>query len=100
MDEALAVVNGNEHGNGTALFTRSGAAARKCVYSSLAQSSLNRQSMMRMQAQLGICKACNKCEVQCCTGAAIELPVPQRRFQSEVDVGMVGINVPIPVPLP
>jgi malonate-semialdehyde dehydrogenase (acetylating)/methylmalonate-semialdehyde dehydrogenase len=50
LDEALGVVNANEHGNGTAIFTRSGAAARK--------------------------------------------------FQSEVDVGMVGINVPIPVPLP
>ncbi|GIL53861.1 hypothetical protein Vafri_9374 [Volvox africanus] len=50
LDEALSIVNGNEHGNGTAIFTRSGAAARK--------------------------------------------------FQSEVDVGMVGINVPIPVPLP
>ncbi|GLC48015.1 Methylmalonate-semialdehyde dehydrogenase [acylating], mitochondrial [Pleodorina starrii] len=50
LDDALQIVNGNEHGNGTAIFTRSGAAAR--------------------------------------------------RFQSEVDVGMVGINVPIPVPLP
>jgi len=29
LDEAIAVVNGNEHGNGTAIFTRSGAAARK-----------------------------------------------------------------------
>jgi Aldehyde dehydrogenase family len=50
LDEAIQIVNSNEHGNGTALFTRSGPAARK--------------------------------------------------FQSEVDVGMVGINVPIPVPLP
>lgn len=50
LDEALELINSNEHGNGTAIFTRSGAAARK--------------------------------------------------FQSEVDVGMVGINVPIPVPLP
>jgi malonate-semialdehyde dehydrogenase (acetylating)/methylmalonate-semialdehyde dehydrogenase len=50
LDEALQIVNSNEHGNGTAIFTRSGPAARK--------------------------------------------------FQSEVDVGMVGINVPIPVPLP
>ena len=50
LDEALTLVNGNEHGNGTAIFTRSGPAARK--------------------------------------------------FQSDVDVGMVGINVPIPVPLP
>ncbi len=30
----------------------------------------------------------------------LERPTPLRRFQSEVDVGMVGINVPIPVPLP
>ncbi|KAG2491870.1 hypothetical protein HYH03_009823 [Edaphochlamys debaryana] len=29
LDEALTLVNGNEHGNGTAIFTRSGAAARK-----------------------------------------------------------------------
>ncbi len=29
LDEALAVVNSNEHGNGTAIFTRSGPAARK-----------------------------------------------------------------------
>lgn len=29
LDDALALVNSNEHGNGTALFTRSGAAARK-----------------------------------------------------------------------
>ena len=31
LDEALGVVNDNEHGNGTAIFTRSGAAARKCA---------------------------------------------------------------------
>jgi len=43
LDEAIALVNSNEHGNGTALFTRSGVAARK--------------------------------------------------FQSDVQVGMVGINV-------
>jgi hypothetical protein len=29
LDEAIAIVNGNEHGNGTAIFTRSGAVARK-----------------------------------------------------------------------
>ena len=29
LDEAIGIVNGNEHGNGTALFTRSGPAARK-----------------------------------------------------------------------
>ena len=50
LDEAITLINNNIHGNGTALFTKSGPAARK--------------------------------------------------FQSEVDVGMVGINVPIPVPLP
>ncbi len=48
-DEALALVNSHEFGNGTAIFTRDGGAAR--------------------------------------------------RFQREVDVGMVGINVPIPVPV-
>ena len=48
-DEALAIVNSHEYGNGTAIFTRDGGAAR--------------------------------------------------RFQREVDVGMVGINVPIPVPV-
>jgi malonate-semialdehyde dehydrogenase (acetylating)/methylmalonate-semialdehyde dehydrogenase len=49
LDEALAIIRGNPYGNGTALFTRSGTAARL--------------------------------------------------FQSEVDAGMVGINVPIPVPV-
>ena len=29
LDDAIALVNGNEHGNGTAIFTKSGAAARK-----------------------------------------------------------------------
>ena len=29
LDDAIALVNANEHGNGTALFTRSGAAARR-----------------------------------------------------------------------
>ena len=48
-DEALALVNANPYGNGTAIFTTDGGAAR--------------------------------------------------RFQREVEVGMVGINVPIPVPM-
>jgi len=48
-DEALALVNGNQYANGTAIFTNDGAVARK--------------------------------------------------FQNEVEVGMVGINVPIPVPM-
>lgn len=48
-EEGLALVNSHEYGNGTAIFTRDGGAAR--------------------------------------------------RFQREVDVGMVGINVPIPVPV-
>jgi malonate-semialdehyde dehydrogenase (acetylating)/methylmalonate-semialdehyde dehydrogenase len=48
-DEALALVNDNPYGNGTAIFTNDGGAAR--------------------------------------------------RFQYEVEVGMVGINVPIPVPM-
>jgi malonate-semialdehyde dehydrogenase (acetylating)/methylmalonate-semialdehyde dehydrogenase len=48
LDEAIALVNANPYANGTAIFTRSGAAAR--------------------------------------------------RFQNEIEVGMVGINVPIPVP--
>ncbi|MDF0529860.1 CoA-acylating methylmalonate-semialdehyde dehydrogenase [Tsukamurella sp. 8F] len=47
-DDALALVNANQYGNGTAIFTADGGAAR--------------------------------------------------RFQNEVEVGMVGINVPIPVP--
>ncbi len=47
--EALRLVNEHEYGNGTAIFTRDGGAAR--------------------------------------------------RFQHEVEVGMVGINVPIPVPV-
>ena len=47
--DALAVVNGNPYGNGTAIFTNDGGAAR--------------------------------------------------RFTQEVQVGMVGVNVPIPVPM-
>jgi malonate-semialdehyde dehydrogenase (acetylating)/methylmalonate-semialdehyde dehydrogenase len=48
-DEALDLVNSNPYGNGTAIFTNDGGAAR--------------------------------------------------RFQNEVEIGMVGINVPIPVPM-
>jgi malonate-semialdehyde dehydrogenase (acetylating)/methylmalonate-semialdehyde dehydrogenase len=48
-DEALALINANPYGNGTAIFTNDGGAAR--------------------------------------------------RFQNEVEVGMVGVNVPIPVPM-
>jgi malonate-semialdehyde dehydrogenase (acetylating)/methylmalonate-semialdehyde dehydrogenase len=48
LDQAIALVNANPYANGTAIFTRSGAAAR--------------------------------------------------HFQNEIQVGMVGINVPIPVP--
>jgi malonate-semialdehyde dehydrogenase (acetylating) / methylmalonate-semialdehyde dehydrogenase len=48
-DEALELINANPYGNGTAIFTNDGGAAR--------------------------------------------------RFQNEVQVGMVGINVPIPVPM-
>jgi malonate-semialdehyde dehydrogenase (acetylating)/methylmalonate-semialdehyde dehydrogenase len=49
FDEALDIVNANQYGNGTALFTSSGQAARQ--------------------------------------------------FQRQVQVGMIGINVPIPVPM-
>ncbi|MEZ4405349.1 MAG: CoA-acylating methylmalonate-semialdehyde dehydrogenase [Polyangiales bacterium] len=48
-DEALALIAGHRYGNGTAIFTNDGGAARK--------------------------------------------------FQHEVEVGMVGVNVPIPVPM-
>jgi malonate-semialdehyde dehydrogenase (acetylating) / methylmalonate-semialdehyde dehydrogenase len=48
-DEGLELINANAYGNGTAIFTNDGGAAR--------------------------------------------------RFQNEVEVGMVGINVPIPVPM-
>jgi malonate-semialdehyde dehydrogenase (acetylating) / methylmalonate-semialdehyde dehydrogenase len=48
-EDALAMINRNPYGNGTAVFTNDGGAARK--------------------------------------------------FQSEIQVGMVGVNVPIPVPL-
>ncbi len=48
-DEALAIINANPYGNGTAIFTNDGGAAR--------------------------------------------------RFTHEVEVGMVGVNVPIPVPM-
>jgi malonate-semialdehyde dehydrogenase (acetylating)/methylmalonate-semialdehyde dehydrogenase len=49
FDEALDLVNANPYGNGTAVFTRDGGAAR--------------------------------------------------RFEREIEVGMVGVNVPIPVPV-
>jgi malonate-semialdehyde dehydrogenase (acetylating)/methylmalonate-semialdehyde dehydrogenase len=49
LDDAIAMINNNPHGNGTAIFTQNGAAARK--------------------------------------------------FQEDIDVGQVGINVPIPVPV-
>jgi malonate-semialdehyde dehydrogenase (acetylating)/methylmalonate-semialdehyde dehydrogenase len=49
LDEAIALVNRNPYGNGTAIFTASGAAARK--------------------------------------------------FEDEIEVGMVGVNVAIPVPM-
>ena len=48
-EQGLELINSNEYGNGTAIFTNDGGAAR--------------------------------------------------RFQNEVQVGMVGINVPIPVPM-
>ena len=48
-DEAVALVNANHYGNGTAIFTNDGGAAR--------------------------------------------------RFENDVEVGMIGINVPIPVPV-
>ena len=48
-DEAVALINANPYGNGTAVFTHDGGAARK--------------------------------------------------FENEVEVGMVGVNVPIPVPM-
>ncbi|KJA25882.1 hypothetical protein HYPSUDRAFT_37368 [Hypholoma sublateritium FD-334 SS-4] len=50
LDEAIEIINENRYGNGAAIFTQSGATAR--------------------------------------------------RFESEVNVGQIGINVPIPVPLP
>ena len=49
FDDAIRLINASPYGNGTAVFTRSGAAAR--------------------------------------------------RFENEIEVGMVGINVPIPVPM-
>jgi malonate-semialdehyde dehydrogenase (acetylating)/methylmalonate-semialdehyde dehydrogenase len=48
-EEGVALINAHEYGNGTAIFTNDGGAAR--------------------------------------------------RFQNEVQVGMIGINVPIPVPV-
>ncbi|MBB6344806.1 CoA-acylating methylmalonate-semialdehyde dehydrogenase [Nonomuraea muscovyensis] len=48
-EEGVQVINGGEYGNGTAIFTNDGGAAR--------------------------------------------------RFQNEVEVGMIGVNVPIPVPM-
>jgi malonate-semialdehyde dehydrogenase (acetylating)/methylmalonate-semialdehyde dehydrogenase len=49
IDEAIQMINDNPYGNGTAIFTANGAAARK--------------------------------------------------FQNEVRVGMIGVNIPIPVPM-
>ncbi|KAG6381050.1 methylmalonate-semialdehyde dehydrogenase [Boletus reticuloceps] len=50
LDDALDIINANRYGNGAAIFTQSGATARK--------------------------------------------------FETEVNVGQIGVNVPIPVPLP
>jgi malonate-semialdehyde dehydrogenase (acetylating) / methylmalonate-semialdehyde dehydrogenase len=50
LEEAIALINGGEYGNGVSLFTRDGVAAR--------------------------------------------------RFQHAIQVGMIGLNVPIPVPIP
>jgi malonate-semialdehyde dehydrogenase (acetylating)/methylmalonate-semialdehyde dehydrogenase len=50
LDQAIELINANPNGNGTAIFTQSGAAARK--------------------------------------------------FQEDIDVGQVGVNVPIAVPVP
>lgn len=50
LDDAIEIINNNRYGNGAAIFTQSGATAR--------------------------------------------------RFETEVNVGQVGINVSIPVPLP
>ena len=50
VDEAIAMINSHKYGNGVAVFTQSGAVARK--------------------------------------------------FQNEINVGQVGINLPIPVPIP
>jgi malonate-semialdehyde dehydrogenase (acetylating) / methylmalonate-semialdehyde dehydrogenase len=50
LDEAIELINSNPYGNGTAIFTSSGGAARK--------------------------------------------------FQNEIDVGQIGVNLPIPVPVP
>ncbi|KAG7099016.1 hypothetical protein E1B28_000899 [Marasmius oreades] len=50
LDDAIEIINANKYGNGAAIFTQSGATAR--------------------------------------------------RFETEVNVGQLGINVPIPVPLP
>ncbi|KAJ3779069.1 methylmalonate-semialdehyde dehydrogenase [Lentinula raphanica] len=50
LDDAIEIINANRYGNGAAIFTQSGATARK--------------------------------------------------FETDVNVGQIGINVPIPVPLP
>ncbi|RXW19525.1 hypothetical protein EST38_g6326 [Candolleomyces aberdarensis] len=50
LDDALEIINSNRYGNGAAIFTQSGATARK--------------------------------------------------FETDVNVGQIGVNVPIPVPLP
>ena len=50
LDDAIKIINANPYGNGTSIFTNSGAVARK--------------------------------------------------FQHEIEVGQIGINLPIPVPLP
>jgi len=50
LDDAVEIINNNRYGNGAAIFTQSGATARK--------------------------------------------------FETEVNVGQIGINIPIPVPLP
>ena len=98
LDEAVEIVNAEQHGNGTAIFTRSGPAAKQ------------------FQSDVNVSSHCQP-PCRCCVllAQAVHKPILLARMLPVVavnppeasglsmhaaQVGMVGINVPIPVPLP
>lgn len=120
LDEAISIVNGNEHGNGTAIFTRSGAAARKfqhdvdvgmvggwgwdfgkelcgCLWVDMVAEFQSKEAACGMRRVLG---AQDRGRRRICWQGASNLgPAPATNLPP-VCVPQVGINVPIPVPLP
>jgi malonate-semialdehyde dehydrogenase (acetylating)/methylmalonate-semialdehyde dehydrogenase len=77
LEEAMQIINCNPYGNGTALFTQSGSAARKF--------------QMEIDGKPYVITCGRPTWVCCCSFLVAALYHP---------VGQVGINTPIPVPLP